>query len=82
MVKKSCEDGQLKIIDFGSATCVLNPDKTKRRFESALNRHGTPAYMAPEILIPDDDYCGLEVDIWSMAICLGKKYSIDQVYYF
>ncbi|CBY09507.1 unnamed protein product [Oikopleura dioica] len=61
-------DGQLKIIDFGSAVVAVKPDKTKRRFDSDTNRVGTHAYMAPECFL--DHYCPLEVDIWSMAICL------------
>ena len=48
----------------------MKSDRTRRRFDSDTNRAGTPAYMAPECFLYD--YCPLEIDIWSMAVCLGE----------
>ena len=54
-----CENGFIKLIDFGTAKQV-----TDRNFTVT----GTPHYMAPEI-ISGEGY-SFQVDIWSIGICI------------
>ncbi|CAG9326094.1 unnamed protein product [Blepharisma stoltei] len=56
------KDQNVKIIDFGFATCMAST-KTTRLF------CGTPSYMAPEIL-SNKDYIGNPVDIWALGVLL------------
>lgn len=52
----------VKLIDFGFATCFANNKKT-------LNFCGSPSYMAPEI-IKKQEFSGPPVDIWASGIVL------------
>lgn len=54
--------GKIKICDFGVSKLV-------RRGERMAEQCGTPAYIAPEILL-DKGYEGFGVDIWSAGIAL------------
>lgn len=54
--------GNVKICDFGVSK-IVRPDKIM------TEQCGTPAYIAPEILL-DRGYEGFGVDIWSAGVCL------------
>ena len=54
-----CENGFIKLIDFGTAKQV-----TDRNFTVT----GTPHYMAPEII--NGEGYSFQVDIWSIGICI------------
>jgi len=54
--------GKIKICDFGVSKLVRKGEKMKEQC-------GTPAYIAPEILL-DKGYEGFAVDIWSAGIAL------------
>ena len=58
-----CENGYIKLIDFGTAKQIL--DRT-------LTVIGTPHYMAPEI-ITGEGY-SFQVDFWAIAICIFEFY--------
>ena len=55
--------GNVKICDFG----VSRQLSTGR--ETMKEQCGTPAYIAPEILL-DEGYSGFKVDMWSAGVCL------------
>lgn len=55
-------DGVVKICDFGVSKIVKNGEKMSEQC-------GTPAYIAPEILL-DKGYEGFAVDIWSAGVVL------------
>jgi serine/threonine protein kinase len=55
-------DGEIKICDFGVSKLV-------RRGEKMTEQCGTPAYIAPEILL-DKGYEGFMADIWSAGVVL------------
>lgn len=55
-------DGEIKICDFGVSKIV-------RRGEKMSEQCGTPAYIAPEILL-DKGYEGFGADIWSAGVVL------------
>ena len=55
-------EGDLKICDFGVSKIV-------RPGEKMTEQCGTPAYIAPEILL-DRGYEGFAVDIWSAGVVL------------
>ena len=55
--------GNVKICDFG----VSRQLQTGR--ERMKEQCGTPAYIAPEILL-DEGYTGFKVDMWSAGVCL------------
>lgn len=55
-------NGEVKICDFGVSKVV-------RKGEIMTEQCGTPAYIAPEILI-DKGYEGFSVDIWSAGVVL------------
>lgn len=52
----------LKICDFGYSKHEMN--------SSAKSGVGTPAYMAPEVILADNHYDGKRADIWSCGIIL------------
>ena len=54
--------GQIKIGDFGVSKMV-------KEGEIMMDQWGTPAYIAPEILI-DEGYSGYGIDIWSAGVVL------------
>lgn len=56
------QNGNVKVIDFGFATCFSNDKKTKLFC-------GTPNYMAPEI-VGKKEYYGPPVDIWAAGVLL------------
>lgn len=56
------EEGQVKICDFGVSKIV-------RPGEKMTEQCGTPAYIAPEILM-DKGYKGFMADIWSAGVVL------------
>ncbi len=56
------EQNDIKIIDFGFATCV--PAGTKLKVFC-----GTPSYMAPEI-VTKKEYCGPPADMWALGVLL------------
>lgn len=53
------KDGVLKIVDFGRSRKIFQHEK-------AYSSVGTPAYMAPEILV-NDEYT-YKCDIWSLGV--------------
>ena len=55
-------DGYIKIGDFGVS-------KLTKPGEIIMDQCGTPAYIAPEILL-DEGYLGSGVDIWSSGVVL------------
>ena len=55
-------DNNIKICDFGVSKII-------KKGESMLEQCGTPAYIAPEILI-NKGYEGFGVDIWSAGVVL------------
>jgi serine/threonine protein kinase len=55
-------DGGVKICDFGVSKIVKPGEKM-------MEQCGTPAYIAPEILL-DKGYEGFAVDIWSAGVVL------------
>ena len=59
-------DNNVKICDFGIGKVLENED------ELLYDKCGTPMYMAPEIILANDDngYKGFPVDIWSSGITL------------
>lgn len=56
------QNGIIKLIDFGFATCFPNEKKAKIFC-------GTPSYMAPEIVCKKE-YYGPPVDIWAAGVLL------------
>lgn len=57
--------GHVKLIDFGFAKKL---SKDKDGYKKTLTMCGTPAYLAPEILLKTG--YGPEVDIWSIGVLL------------
>ena len=59
------EKGNIKICDFGVSKLV-NID------EPMFEKCGTPAYIAPEILLSKSDggYTGFKADLWSAGVVL------------
>jgi protein kinase A len=57
------ERGHIKFVDFGFAKRSSNIN------QRTYTNCGTPAYMAPEILI-DGGAHGHEVDIWSLGVLM------------
>ena len=55
-------NGIVKIADFGVSR-IMDP------FETIYEQCGTPAYIAPEILL-DEGYSGFGPDIWSAGVVL------------
>jgi serine/threonine protein kinase len=55
-------EGGVKLCDFGVSRLVKNNQIIKEQC-------GTPAYLAPEIII-DDGYEGFYADIWSLGVLL------------
>ena len=56
-----CENGYIKIVDFGTAKILNDEDRTTTII-------GTPHYMAPE-LIMGEGY-SFQIDYWSIAVCI------------
>ena len=56
-----CENGYIKIVDFGTAKILKDEDRTTTII-------GTPHYMAPE-LIMGEGY-SFQIDYWSIAVCI------------
>lgn len=59
--------GELKVADFGMATCYATLDGRRRRLRS---RGGTRLYAAPEVL-SGKEYDGEPVDVWSAGIVMA-----------
>ena len=55
--------GRVKIGDFGVSARIEGPS------EVLFEHCGTPAYIAPEIVL-EHGYLGLQADVWSSGICL------------
>jgi serine/threonine protein kinase len=55
-------DGVIKLCDFGVSKIV-------KHGERLTEQCGTPAYIAPEILV-DKGYEGFAIDIWSAGVVL------------
>ena len=55
-------DNNIKICDFGVSRIV-------NKYDIMLEQCGTPAYIAPEILL-NEGYKGFSVDIWSAGVVL------------
>jgi serine/threonine-protein kinase len=55
--------GVVKLVDFGLASCLVDPDKTK-----TISVGGTPSYMAPEQI--EDGITDPQTDIWSLGVVL------------
>ena len=65
-----CVRGALKLIDFGIAKTMANPDNTKIARENTV---GTVNYMSPEAIYGDDDgqhKQGRASDVWSLGCIL------------
>ena len=65
-----CVRGALKLIDFGIAKTMANPDNTKIARENTV---GTVNYMSPEAIMGDDDgqhKQGRASDVWSLGCIL------------
>jgi protein-serine/threonine kinase len=56
------ENGKVKLIDFGSASCF-----TQKKFTRFL---GTIQYASPEILRGDSSYDGPAAEVWALGCCL------------
>jgi serine/threonine protein kinase len=57
------ERGHIKLVDFGFAK------KLKMNVHRTFTNCGTPAYIAPEILMGLTGH-GHEVDVWSLGILM------------
>lgn len=55
-------ENNVKIIDFGFATCFPHDRKTKLFC-------GTPSYMSPEI-VARKEYSGPPADVWALGVIL------------
>ncbi|XP_075146704.1 cyclin-G-associated kinase [Haematobia irritans] len=71
------DDKQLKLCDFGSATCeIFTPTldwnaQQRNTLEDQLSSVTTPMYRAPEMLDTWSNYeVGLKVDVWSLGCIL------------
>ena len=60
------EDFNLKLADFGFSTC-LSGKTGDGKLNTVL---GTPEYMAPEIIMKQQTYKGIPIDLFSSAIIL------------
>ena len=56
-----CENGYIKIVDFGTAKILNDDDRTTTII-------GTPHYMAPELILGEG--YSFQIDYWSIAVCL------------
>ena len=57
-----CEDGYIKLADFGLAKFLTGPDKTTNTF------CGTPEYLAPEII--KNSAHSFAVDWWTLGVLI------------
>lgn len=63
MFESSCEDADIKLIDFGFSTKFLEEDEI-RQMKSTV---GSPRYLAPEVL---EGKYGPKCDMWSLGVLL------------
>ena len=60
------KERKIKLIDFG-----LADDCSGGRRLEGLEHGGSPSYLAPEVIIDDEDVeIGFGVDIWSLGVVL------------
>ena len=65
--------GQVKILDFGVAKKLPRPDDTTTLDSSGESLSGTPAYMAPEVLLEKDP--DQRADIFSLGVVFYESLS-------
>jgi serine/threonine protein kinase len=63
IVVSMTERGHLKLVDFGFAKML------KTINQRTYTNCGTPAYIAPEVLIDNNGH-GHEVDVWSLGVLM------------
>ena len=42
----------------------------ERDDDNLVEKHGCPAYVSPEILLPNKSYSGRQADVWSLGVML------------
>lgn len=74
MINSRCE---IKICDFGLSRFTIM--QTNLRSTIGRRQLGTPAYMAPEIIL-DKQSASLSSDVWAVGIIILEIYEEDSVW--
>jgi len=62
----------LKICDFGISKII-------KENEMILEKSGTPAYIAPEVL-NEEGYSGFASDYWSLGGCINSRFICNVIW--